>query len=64
MTTQNEETKEHHRRLSLPNLVKLREEWDKREAVQTTLQLPPGKLQVRIKFDRQLLYMFTYMTID
>ncbi|CEG63484.1 hypothetical protein RMATCC62417_00618 [Rhizopus microsporus] len=46
MTTQNEETKEHHRRLSLPNLVKLREEWDKREAVQTTLQLPPGKLQI------------------
>lgn len=35
------------RRLSLPDLQKLRQEWDKREAVQATAQLSPGKLQVR-----------------
>lgn len=36
------------RRLSLPDLTKLKEEWDRREAVQATAQLFPGKLQVYI----------------
>jgi hypothetical protein len=40
--------KQHHRRLSLPDLEKLRKEWDKREAIQTATQLPLGKLQVII----------------
>lgn len=35
-----------NRRLSLPDLKKLREEWDRREAVQASAQLSPGKLQV------------------
>jgi uncharacterized protein YecA (UPF0149 family) len=35
------------RRLSLPDLQKLKQEWDKREAVQATAQLSPGKLQVQ-----------------
>ncbi|CEP15884.1 hypothetical protein [Parasitella parasitica] len=34
------------RRLSLPDLQKLKQEWDKREAVQATAQLPPGRLQI------------------
>ncbi|KAG1378237.1 hypothetical protein G6F60_006652 [Rhizopus arrhizus] len=38
--------KQHHRRLSLPDLEKLRKEWDKREAIQTATQLPLGKLQI------------------
>lgn len=37
------------RRLSLPDLEKLRLEWDKREAIQTNTQLPPGRLQVIIQ---------------
>lgn len=41
--------KQHHRRLSLPDLEKLRKEWDKREAIQTATQLPLGKLQVIIQ---------------
>ncbi|KAI8378535.1 hypothetical protein BD560DRAFT_366511 [Blakeslea trispora] len=35
-----------NRRLSLPDLKKLREEWDRREAVQASAQLSPGKLQI------------------
>lgn len=34
------------RRLSLPDLAKLKEEWDRREAIQATAQLSPGKLQI------------------
>ncbi|KAI7899534.1 uncharacterized protein BX663DRAFT_478497 [Cokeromyces recurvatus] len=35
------------KRLSLPDLQKLKEEWDRREAIQTTSnQIPPGKLQI------------------
>lgn len=37
------------RRLSLPDLTKLKQEWDRREAIQATAQLAPGKLQVRKK---------------
>lgn len=36
------------RRLSLPDLGKLKDEWDRREAIQATAQLSPGKLQVDI----------------
>lgn len=43
-----ENTEALRRRLSLPDLGKLREEWDKREAVQTATDLPKGKLQVKI----------------
>jgi hypothetical protein len=39
-----------NRRLSLPDLAKLKEEWDRREAIQATAQLLPGKLQVRAFF--------------
>ncbi|KAG1496408.1 hypothetical protein G6F47_008597 [Rhizopus delemar] len=42
----NNTPKQHHRRLSLPDLEKLRKEWDKREAIQTATQLPLGKLQI------------------
>ena len=35
------------RRLSLPDITKLKEEWDRREAIQATAQLSPGKLQVK-----------------
>lgn len=34
------------RRLSLPDLTKLKDEWERREAIQATAQLTPGKLQV------------------
>jgi hypothetical protein len=33
------------RRHSLPDIKRLKEEWDKREAIQTTAKLAPGKLQ-------------------
>ncbi|KAI9251720.1 hypothetical protein BY458DRAFT_482112 [Sporodiniella umbellata] len=37
----------HHRRLSLPDLKSLKEEWDKRETIQAnSAKLPRGKLQI------------------
>lgn len=48
MSTPKEDTN-NSRRLSLPDLSKLREEWDRREAIQATAQLLPGKLQVKKK---------------
>lgn len=46
MTSEKEEANS-ARRLSLPDLTKLKDEWDRREAIQATAQLSPGKLQVR-----------------
>jgi hemolysin activation/secretion protein len=52
-----------NRRLSLPDLTKLKEEWDRREAIQATAQLSPGKLQVstilQIHIDRYTNKYFT-----
>jgi hypothetical protein len=46
-TSSNNNNSNNQRRLSLPDLTKLKEEWDRREAVQATAQLLPGKLQVK-----------------
>jgi hypothetical protein len=48
MTSEKEELN-NSRRLSLPDLTKLKDEWDRREAIQATAQLSPGKLQVKAK---------------
>lgn len=56
------------RRLSLPDLAKLKEEWDRREAIQATAQLSPGKLQVNIffsirLFDRRVYSLFVLIRL-
>ncbi|KAI7892549.1 uncharacterized protein EV154DRAFT_462573 [Mucor mucedo] len=45
MTSEREEAN-NARRLSLPDLTKLKDEWDRREAIQATAQLSPGRLQI------------------
>jgi hypothetical protein len=46
-------SKEVQRRLSLPDLNKLKADWDSREAIEGTAQLAPGKLQVIIKIKKR-----------
>jgi hypothetical protein len=49
-----------NRRLSLPDLTKLKDEWDRREAIQATAQLSTGKLQVMYK---SVIYIYMYILI-